>query len=78
MKGLTWKEVVKQIDWKDLEDVVIEGVYSWDYPKFCDAFIASAKYKGVSLGDFELDYLADAFPSEVNEMAYETSIGIRQ
>ena len=75
MKGLTWKEVVDEIVWEHLDNVVVEGVYDWDYPRFTDAFISSASYKGIELGDIDLDYLADKYPEKVNELAYLEYLG---
>jgi len=47
------------IDKTQLTNVEVEGIDMSDYPKFCDAFIASATYKGRQLTDAELDLLSD-------------------
>ena len=71
MKGLTWRQIVSHIEFDDLDDVIIENVDIKDYPEFCDAFIASATYKGIDIGDTDLDYLTDKFYEEVNALAHE-------
>ena len=40
-----------------IENMVIEGLDWNDYPKFCDAYIASAEFEGRQLDDSELDAL---------------------
>lgn len=45
------------LDYSQISDVEVDGVDTSDYPKFCDAFIASATYKGRSMTQDELDAL---------------------
>ena len=41
--------------YKDIENIKIEGIDPKDHPDYCDAFIASATYKGVDMNDKQLD-----------------------
>ena len=43
------------MDLSKLTNIEVHGVDTTDYPKFCDAFIASAYYNGKPLTDKELD-----------------------
>ena len=45
------------MDLSKLTNIEVDGIYPDDYPKFCDAFIASADYNGKPLTDKELDKL---------------------
>ena len=47
------------LDYTKISDVEVEGIYTADYPDFCDAFIASADYDGREMTDVELDTLND-------------------
>ena len=42
------------IDYKNLGDIVIDGIDTKDYPDFCDAFISYAAYPDRPLTDIEL------------------------
>jgi len=56
------------IDLVDLESVKIDGIDYKDYPDFCDAFIASAKYNnGEPLSSDD----CDAFMNEHTTVFYE-------
>lgn len=44
---------------KDLDDIVVEGIDTKDYPDFCDAFIASAVLYGEECTEEQL--------AEINE-----------
>ena len=62
------------VDWSTVQ---LDGVYTWDYPDFCDAYISYAQWndgKGTELTDDELDALTNAEGMRINEMAYETLI----
>lgn len=48
-----------QLDYSQIEDVCVEGINTRDYPEFCDAYIASATYKGREMTDEELEVLND-------------------
>lgn len=71
MKGLTWKQLVEDIRFDELENIVIGDLDFIDFPDFCDAFIESACYKGVELGEDDLNYLQDKFGDEVNQYVHE-------
>tara|TARA_R110002020_G_scaffold225802_3_gene435992 strand:+ start:1302 stop:1487 length:186 start_codon:yes stop_codon:yes gene_type:complete len=45
------------MDLSKLTNIEVDGIDTSDYPKFCDAFIASADYNGKPLTDKELDKL---------------------
>jgi len=42
-----------------LENVELDDIKMWDYPDFCDAYIAYAEVKGKALSENELDQLND-------------------
>ena len=46
-----------KLDYTKIEDVEVDGIDTNDYPDFCDAYIASATYKGREMTDEELDTL---------------------
>ena len=71
MKGATWKQLVEDIRFDELENIVIGDVDFSDFPDFSDAFIESACYKGVELGEDDLNYLQDKFGDEVNQYVHE-------
>lgn len=43
------------IDYKKIDNIKIEGINPKDYPDFCDAFISSADYDGVPMGEEQLN-----------------------
>jgi len=45
------------MDYKKIDNIEMEDVYTWDYPDFCDAYISSADYDGVPMTDEQLDKL---------------------
>src|SRR6185312_4736552 len=55
-----------ELDYSRIEDVQIDGIDTKDYPDFCDAFIASATYKGRDMTEVELDRL-----NEDRDFVYE-------
>lgn len=60
----------KKVDW---DTVVIDGVDSSDYPKFCDAYISEAYYNnGDALTENELDKLTEENYDYVNQEAFES------
>jgi hypothetical protein len=64
------------INIRDVYDIEIDGVDTRDYPDFCDAFFAAARWIATDkeLTDDELDELGDNYPDFLNEMAYESLI----
>jgi hypothetical protein len=52
------------MNYKLITNVVIEDIFKWDMPDFCDAFISSADYNGKPMTDAELDDLKDEFVHE--------------
>lgn len=54
----------------DQETLIVDGVFVWDYPEFCDAYFSFAKdIEGKTLSPRELDKLTDKYPELVNELA---------
>ena len=49
----------KQLDYKLISDVEVEGIDHKDAPDYVDAFIASATYDGRDMTDEEIDMLND-------------------
>lgn len=45
------------LDYSQISDVEVDGIDTRDYPDFCDAFIASATYKGREMSEAELERL---------------------
>jgi len=45
------------MDYSKVDNVVVEGVDTEDYPDFCDAYIESADYDGREMTESELDVL---------------------
>ena len=45
------------LDYSKIEDLEFGGIRHWDAPKYCDAFIERATYKGRDMTDAELDRL---------------------
>jgi hypothetical protein len=57
---------------KKVVDIEIDGVESWDYPDFCDAYFLSACYEdGLKLTDEELEEFASQNGDLLNEMSHE-------
>ena len=44
-----------------ITNVVLNGIYHWDFPDYCDAFIDSADYNGKPMTDKELDELNEDY-----------------
>ena len=64
------------IDIKDTENLCVDGVYTRDYPDFCDAYFAEGWHisEDRELTEDELIQLTEDYPEVVNEMAYESCI----
>lgn len=45
----------KTMDYKKIDNIEIDGIYTKDFPDFCDAYIVSADYDGVPMTDEQLD-----------------------
>jgi len=59
----------------DLNSLTVDGVNSYDYPDFTDAYIATGYYEdGTSIEDSDLDNLADTNPDLVNALANGVSL----
>lgn len=62
------------IEWKDLENIEIDGVDPKDYPDFCDAFLSYAEHNGRPLTEEELILIEEENPSEFFDAVYQTLI----
>ena len=57
----------------DRGTITVEGIDRADYPKFCDAFIASARFvDGIELNDAELEQLTEEAYDLINQIASES------
>ena len=58
---------------KNVVNLEVDGVDSWDYPDFSDAYFCYACYEdGTQLTDDELNELTDLHGDVVNQMAFES------
>lgn len=65
-----------KLNGRTVENVLVSGVDSTDYPDFCDAYFESAGYEdGTPLTDDELEELQDLHPEILNELAFLEIIG---
>ena len=55
----------------NLEAIEIDGINSWDYPDFADAFILYAEVDGKALTVKQLEEVQAEYASEVHELALE-------
>jgi|TARA_Y100000389_G_scaffold109903_1_gene106999 hypothetical protein len=46
-----------QINFNQITDVEVEGIDMQDYPKFCDAYIATCQIDGVDATDAQLNVI---------------------
>ena len=46
-----------ELDYNLITDIHFEGIDHNDYPKYCDAYIYSAKYKGEKMSKKQLESL---------------------
>ena len=62
-----------ELDNIDFKTAELDGVHTWDYPDFCDAFIASMQTNdGRELNDKELDWVNDNCTGTIHELATES------
>ena len=54
------------MDYKQIDNIEMDGIDTRDYPDFCDAYIVSADYKGVEMTDAQLNKL-----NEDGDFVYE-------
>ncbi len=64
-----WLRSFTALDYSKVEDVEIDGIDTRDDPDFCDAYVASATYKGREMTDAELDRL-----NEDRDYVYQKTI----
>ncbi len=56
----------------NLDTIKVDGVYHWDFPKFCDAFVSFAEFvDGSTLTPNQLDQITDNYPELVNDLAHQ-------
>ena len=58
------------IDFRLIDNVVVNGIDYRDYPDFCDAYIAEADYNGEPMSDEMLDDLNADYRDFVYEQVY--------
>jgi hypothetical protein len=59
---------------KNLTNVKFEGLYLYDYPDYCDAYIVHAEYLGIPLVEEELYLLEEKYPELILEFIYSNLI----
>lgn len=56
----------------NLDTIKIDGVYSWDFPEYCDAYVCFATFvDGSALNRKELEQITDNYPELVNNLAHQ-------
>ena len=61
----------------DRNTITVEGIDRFDYPKFCDAFISSARFvSGIELNDKELEQLTEENYDLINQLATESMFAL--
>jgi len=55
--GMVLFKNLKNMDYKKIDNIEIDGIDTKDYPDFCDAYISSADYDGKPMTDKQLDEL---------------------
>ena len=63
-----------KIDYKKITNVEIEDVHMYDYPDFCDAFIAYADYDDKPMRDDMIDYINDNDNGFINEFIFDNQL----
>lgn len=54
------------MDYRKIENVVVDGIDHKDYPDFCDAYISSADYDGKEMTEEQLDEI-----NEDSDLVYD-------
>ena len=61
-------EIVLEVDRSSLE---VDGINTWDYPDFCDAFFSYGEWSdGTPMTDEELNQFSDDNAELLNEMVH--------
>ena len=58
------------IDFKLIDNVVVDGIDYKDYPDFCDAYITAADYNGLPMLDEMIEVLNYDYTDFVLEQVY--------
>jgi hypothetical protein len=58
------------IDFKLIDNVVVDGIDYNDYPDFCDAYIAEADYNGEPMSDEMIEVINYDYTDFVLEQVY--------
>lgn len=58
------------IDFKLIDNVVVDGIDYNDYPDFCDAYISEADYNGEPMSDEMIEVLNTDYTDFVLENVY--------
>ena len=61
---------------REVVDVQVDDVCSWDYPDFCDAHFSHAVFAdtGEELSEEEMEQLNNEYPEALWEMAYDSLV----
>ena len=59
-----------KINWTEVTDIQLDGIDSEDYPDFCDAFVASATYKGREATEEELEAMSND-SAVINQLVFD-------
>ena len=62
------------IDFSKITNVEIEDIHRFDYPDFCDAFIAHADYDNKPMSDDMIDYINDNDNGFINEYIFNNQL----
>jgi|TARA_R100000027_G_scaffold30644_1_gene22396 hypothetical protein len=62
------------IDYNKITNVEIEDIFRFDYPDFCDAFIASADYDGKPMSEDMIDYLNENDSGFIGETIFDNQL----
>ncbi len=59
LKNVSEEELRREMDYKKINNIEVDGVDMSDYPDFCDAFIVGGDYNGEPMTDEQIDLLND-------------------
>ena len=59
-----------KVDINLIDDIEVDGIDTWDYPEFCDAYISYASYNNNAMSDEMLDFINDEMRDFVHDQVY--------
>ena len=68
------KELIIDIDFKQIDNIEFEDVDIRDYPDFCDAFVASCDIDGVEATEQQLDFINENLLENFYDEIYQSLI----